>query len=67
MGQALSMTEEIFENKELTDRMLRDYPLGFGYAEDIANTVEFLLSENARWITGQQITVDGGRSINISG
>lgn len=62
-----SMTEEIFENKELTDRMLRDYPLGFGYAEDIANTVEFLLSENARWITGQQITVDGGRSINISG
>lgn len=62
-----SMTEDIFSNQELADRMHRDYPLGFGCPEDIANAVEFLLSENARWITGQQITVDGGRSINISG
>lgn len=41
-------------------------PLGRGCADDIADTVEFLLSSKARWITGQQIVVDGGRSINIT-
>ena len=37
-------------------------PLGRGYALDIANYVEFLLSEKARWITGQTMFVDGGQS-----
>lgn len=61
------MTENIFENKETLDRMMLTYPLGFGKPEDIYNMVEFLLSEKSRWITGQQFTVDGGRTINISG
>lgn len=39
------------------------YPLGFGRAEDAADAVAFLLSNQARWITGQEIVVDGGRSI----
>ena len=29
---------------------------------DIANTASFLLSEEASWITGQVLTVDGGIS-----
>jgi len=29
--------------------------------------VKFLLSDEARWVTGQQFTVDGGRTINITG
>ena len=37
-------------------------PLGKGKPEDIANYVDFLLSENARWITGQTAFVDGGQS-----
>lgn len=41
------------------------YPLGLGAAEDVAAAVEFLLSPNARWITGQCLTLDGGRSINL--
>jgi len=40
------------------------YPFGFGKVDDIAQTVCFLLSEGARWITGQKIIVDGGRTIN---
>jgi NAD(P)-dependent dehydrogenase (short-subunit alcohol dehydrogenase family) len=40
------------------------YPLGFGNVEDIAQTVAFLLSDGARWITGQKIVVDGGRTVN---
>jgi NAD(P)-dependent dehydrogenase (short-subunit alcohol dehydrogenase family) len=61
------MTKNMFENAEVIDRMVRTYPLGFGRVEDISPMVEFLLSEGARWITGQQFTVDGGRNINITG
>lgn len=62
-----AMTETIFENKETLDRMTGTYPLGLGKPEDIYEMVNFLLSEKSRWITGQQFTVDGGRTINISG
>ncbi len=39
------------------------YPLGLGEPEDIANIVTFLLSDKSRWITGQNIVVDGGRTL----
>lgn len=61
------MTQNIFENEEVEGRMKATYPLGFGYPSDIADGVDFLLSERARWITGQQLTIDGGRTINITG
>lgn len=66
-GIRTEMTENIYENKEVSDRIAGTYPLGPGRPEDIYNMVEFLLSEKSRWITGQQFTVDGGRTINISG
>ena len=37
------------------------YPLGLGLPEDIANLAAFLLSPSARWITGQNVLIDGGR------
>lgn len=61
------MTDAIFENEEVADRMQATYPLGFGQPEDIFQMVFFLLSDKSKWITGQQFTVDGGRTINISG
>lgn len=61
------MTEHIYENEEVVNRMIDTYPLGAGKPEDISEMVEFLLSERARWITGQQFVVDGGRIVNISG
>ena len=39
------------------------HPFGFGQPEDIAGPVAFLLSEDARWITGSVLVVDGGYSI----
>lgn len=62
-----AMTEKIYEDEELINRMATTYPLGLGNTHDIYNVVSFLLSEKARWITGQQITVDGGRTSNITG
>lgn len=39
----------------------RNYPLQrFGEPADIAGPVAFLLSQDAAWITGQVLTVDGG-------
>lgn len=61
------MTQSIFENEEVKVRMDATYPLGIGEPNDIYQMVNFLLSNRSKWITGQQFTVDGGRSINISG
>jgi 3-oxoacyl-[acyl-carrier protein] reductase len=36
------------------------YPLGFGKPTDVAPVVAFLGSDDARWITGQTLVVDGG-------
>lgn len=36
------------------------YPLGLGKPNDVANLVVFLLSDEARWITGQNYILDGG-------
>ena len=38
------------------------HPLGIGKAEDVANTVAFLLSDLTSWITGTSVIVDGGYS-----
>ena len=61
------MTESIFANDEVVARMKSQYPLGLGQTCNIADAVSFLLSDKASWITGQQITVDGGATINITG
>lgn len=37
------------------------YPLGLGQPEDVAALAVFLLSDEARWITGQNYILDGGR------
>lgn len=49
----------LYEGRE--EEVAAPYPLKrLGVPEDIAGVVSFLLSEDAGWMTGQTITVDGG-------
>jgi NAD(P)-dependent dehydrogenase (short-subunit alcohol dehydrogenase family) len=36
------------------------YPLGFGKPADVAHGVVYLLSDASRWVTGTDLTMDGG-------
>jgi NAD(P)-dependent dehydrogenase (short-subunit alcohol dehydrogenase family) len=65
-GVRTEMTESMFNDPQLADRLSVNYPLGLGQPSDIALAIEFLLSDKARWITGQQLVVDGGRTVNIT-
>ena len=59
---------------EMLDRLLSKYPaaqraatearhlLGFGQPEDVAAAAAFLVSDDAAWITGTNLVVDGGYS-----
>ena len=45
--------------------LLKNIPVGkTGTAEDIAYTALFLAATESKYITGQTISVDGGRVIN---
>jgi NAD(P)-dependent dehydrogenase (short-subunit alcohol dehydrogenase family) len=56
------MTKQYFAKPDFMAAVQATYPLGLGRPEDVADAVEFLSSDRARWITGQEIVVDGGKS-----
>ena len=57
-----AMTDVLPE--DIKESMAKQIPLGtFGQVSDIANTVVFLASDDARYITGQTIHVDGGMAM----
>lgn len=45
------------ESRKVTES---HHPLGLGTTEDIANACIYLLSDAGRWVTGQNLIVDGG-------
>ena len=53
-----NMMESLTEEQQAERKA--GFPLGLGQPSDIANAAMFLLSDGARWITGQNIVVDGG-------
>ncbi len=59
------MTEKAFAGLSAQQiQALKDtHPLGFGSPEDIAHAAVFLLAPASRWITGTDLVVDGGCSV----
>jgi 3-oxoacyl-[acyl-carrier protein] reductase len=55
--------EALFAGHE--EQVVKSYPLGrLGEPQDVGGTIAFLLSEQAAWITGQTIVLDGGLTLN---
>ena len=53
--------ERVEADPQIFERLARWYPLGrVGEPEDIAKAALFLASDDAAWITGETLTVDGG-------
>ncbi len=48
---------------QMLDNVKKDYPLGIGESIDIAEMIYYLSSEKAKWMTGSNILVDGGKSL----
>lgn len=58
---ATALTRSVFDNDEVKTRIEAMHPFrGLGEAEDIARVAVFLASEDAGWITGVGLPVDGG-------
>src|SRR5215203_3457537 len=60
-----SMVDSILAQTEFPDgaraRMTRDIPLGrFGTATEVADMIVYLLSEEAKFVTGAEFAIDGG-------
>jgi NAD(P)-dependent dehydrogenase (short-subunit alcohol dehydrogenase family) len=60
---------EVAKTSQFTEEALINdsgsYPLGFGCPTDVAYCVAFLFSDASRWLTGQDIVLDGGRTCYI--
>jgi NAD(P)-dependent dehydrogenase (short-subunit alcohol dehydrogenase family) len=58
------MTTAFFNSisEESKNEILKQHPLGFGMPEDVAWACAYLLSDASKWVTGTDLTIDGGYS-----
>ena len=57
------MSEKFYKSERMTERMNERHPLKrTGNVNDISSLINFLISDESSWITGQIICVDGGLS-----
>ncbi|NBB98685.1 MAG: SDR family oxidoreductase [Alphaproteobacteria bacterium] len=66
LGSVMSanLKDQMQANDDYRDRILRQTPMGrIGAASEAAEAVQFLSSDAAAFMTGQIVTVDGGRTL----
>jgi NAD(P)-dependent dehydrogenase (short-subunit alcohol dehydrogenase family) len=62
------LAELVVHNPELAAQYLKTIPLGrFGQPEDVARAVLFFASDEASYVTGQTLVIDGGQTLGIRG
>ena len=54
------MTISSLELPDYQDNTQSQYPFGFGEPNDVANVIAFLLSDKAKFISGQNYIIDSG-------
>jgi NAD(P)-dependent dehydrogenase (short-subunit alcohol dehydrogenase family) len=58
------MTQRMTNTEEKKQGIAQRHPLAtIGTSEDVANMLEFLLTEKSAWMTGQILHLDGGMSV----
>lgn len=59
------LTKSLFAQvDEVNEKRIKEmHPLGVGEVDDVTGIIMFLLSDQSKWITGQNFKVDGGYSI----
>ncbi len=59
------MTQKLFSQLDQSniDSIIAMHPLGIGEVDNVVPVVEFLLSDGSKWMTGQNLVIDGGYSI----
>ena len=59
----INANQAYMKNPELRAQFEAKHLLGFGHCSDISNACIYLLSDASRWVTGQNLIVDGGYTI----
>jgi len=58
-----TMSQKFLKDENMIERMSDKHPLNrVGSVSDISSMINFLISEESSWITGQDFSVDGGIS-----
>lgn len=61
VSPGVTNTDGLIMPKEAVDQLIQQTPLGrLGQPEDVADVVAFLVSDDAHWVTGQNIQANGG-------
>lgn len=62
----VGMAEAIYADADVRRRRERAVPIGrLGTGEDVASVVRFLLSDEAAYVTGAELLVDGGVTMSV--